>query len=106
MIKISALQTKDVVNITDGKKLGQVNDLELDLDHGHVEAIVVPASSKVFHFFGGEEEYVIPWRNIVRIGSDVILVHLHTRTADHDVYDPVQNGGVVNHPITQAAKDR
>lgn len=105
MIKISALQTKDVVNITDGKKLGQVNDLELDLDHGRVESIVVPASSNVFNFFGGDEEYVIPWHNIVKIGSDVILVRLHTRPASHDVYEPVQNGSVT-HPITQVAKDR
>lgn len=88
MIKISDLQTKDVVNITDGKKLGQVHDLELDLGRGRVEALVVPASSKMFSFFGGEEEYVIPWRNIVKIGSDVILVRLHTTPADHDVYEP------------------
>jgi YlmC/YmxH family sporulation protein len=87
VIKISDLQTKDVVNIHDGKKLGHVNDLELDLERGRVEAIVVPASTKVFSLFGGEE-YVIPWRNIVKIGSDVILVRLQGIPSNHDVYDP------------------
>ena len=87
MIKISELQTKDVINISDGKKLGQVSDLELDLARGRVDAIVVPASAKLFNFFGNEDEYIIPWRNIVKIGSDVILVRLDNITSN-DYYDP------------------
>ena len=27
-------------------------------------------------FFGKEEEMIVPWRNIVKIGEDVILVRL------------------------------
>lgn len=90
MIKISDLQEKDVVNISDGKKLGQVADLELDLGRGRVEAIVVPASTaKVFRLFGDDEEYVIPWRNIVKIGADVILVRMHTASIEeNDFYEP------------------
>jgi sporulation protein YlmC with PRC-barrel domain len=29
-------------------------------------------------FFGKDEEVVIPWRNIVKIGADVILVRHQT----------------------------
>ncbi|MDW2798085.1 YlmC/YmxH family sporulation protein, partial [Clostridium boliviensis] len=42
MIKISELQSKDVVSITDGRKLGQIHDLELDLREGQITAVVVP----------------------------------------------------------------
>lgn len=77
MIKISELQTKDVVNIQDGKRLGQVTDLDLNLKKGRVEAIVIPGSGRFFGLFGGGgNDYVIPWRNIVKIGKDVILVRL------------------------------
>jgi YlmC/YmxH family sporulation protein len=75
-MKISDFQTKDVINIVDGKKLGQVSDLELDLRHGRIEAIIVPNSARFFGLFGGATEVVIPWRNIVKIGMDVVLVKL------------------------------
>lgn len=78
MVKISEFQEKDVVNIMDGKNLGQVTDLEINLQAGQVEAIVVPGkgNGKFFGLFGGGEEITIPWRNIVKIGKDVILVRL------------------------------
>lgn len=75
-MKISDFQSKDVVNIVDGKKLGQISDLELDLRHGRIESIVVPNHSRFFGLFGNSTEVVIPWRNIVKIGMDVVLVKL------------------------------
>jgi YlmC/YmxH family sporulation protein len=75
-VKISDFQSKDVINIVDGKKLGQVSDLELDLRQGRIDAIVVPHQGKFFGFFGGGTDIVIPWRNIVKIGLDVVLVKL------------------------------
>ncbi|TCS84401.1 YlmC/YmxH family sporulation protein [Tepidibacillus fermentans] len=76
MIKISEFQTKDVVNIYDGKKLGTVQDIEIDLKTGRVEALVIPNQGKLFGLFGNGTEYIIPWRNIVKIGLDVVLVKL------------------------------
>ena len=52
-MKISDFQTKDVINIVDGKKLGQISDLELDLRQGRIDSIVVPNSSRFFGLFGG-----------------------------------------------------
>lgn len=75
-MKISDFQTKDVINITDGKRLGQISDLELDLKQGRIEAILVPGYSRFMGLFGGGTDLVIPWRNIVKIGSDVILVKM------------------------------
>ncbi|UHA75809.1 YlmC/YmxH family sporulation protein [Paenibacillus sp. 481] len=75
-MKISDFQTKDVINIVDGKKLGQISDLELDLKHGRIDAIVVPNYSKFLGMFGGGTELIIPWRNIIKIGADVVLVKM------------------------------
>ncbi|UUZ96079.1 YlmC/YmxH family sporulation protein [Paenibacillus sp. P25] len=75
-MKISDFQTKDVINIVDGKRLGQVSDLELDLRNGRIEAIVVPNSPRFFGLFGASTDVVIPWKNIVKIGMDVVLVKL------------------------------
>ncbi len=100
-MKISDFQTKDVINIVDGKKLGQISDLELDLRHGRIEAIVVPSAGKFFGLFGSSGEIVIPWRSIVKIGMDVVLVKLddsrmykptEENEAGADVYRAYKNG--------------
>ncbi|HQA06517.1 MAG TPA: YlmC/YmxH family sporulation protein [Syntrophomonadaceae bacterium] len=75
MIKISDLRTRDVINILDGKKLGNIIDIDLDLDNGKVLALVLPGRVKGF-LFTKREEVVVPWQKIVRIGRDVILVEV------------------------------
>ncbi|RAP76642.1 YlmC/YmxH family sporulation protein [Paenibacillus montanisoli] len=88
-MKISDFQTKDVINIVDGRKLGQVSDLELDLRQGRIDSIVVPNYSRFFGLFGSGTDVVIPWRNIVKIGTDVVLVRIDDakvyRTEEEDV---------------------
>ncbi|WP_075981005.1 YlmC/YmxH family sporulation protein [Bacillus massilinigeriensis] len=74
MVKISEFQVKDVVSVTDGKKLGNITDIEINLNSGKIDAIVISGSGKVLGFFGREEDIVIPWTNILKIGTDVILV--------------------------------
>ncbi|RKD24111.1 YlmC/YmxH family sporulation protein [Ammoniphilus oxalaticus] len=75
-MRISEFQTKDVVNVLDGRRLGQITDLEINLKLGQIDAIVVPGQGKFLGLFGGGNDFVIPWRNIVKIGKDVVLVRL------------------------------
>lgn len=76
MIRISDLWARDVVNVLDGKKLGHIEDIELDLELGKVVAIILPGFPRGFAIFAKREESVIPWGKIVRIGRDVILVEV------------------------------
>lgn len=74
MLKISEFQIKDVVNVSDGKRLGNIGDIEINLTTGKIEAVVISGSGRVLGFFGKDEDVVIPWKNIIKIGQDVILV--------------------------------
>lgn len=74
MVKVTEFQVKDVVNVSDGKRLGNIEDFEINLNTGKIEAVVIGSAGKVLGFFGKEEEVVIPWKNILKIGEDVILV--------------------------------
>jgi YlmC/YmxH family sporulation protein len=76
MIKISELCSRDVVNLLDGKKLGHIIDIDLDLDRGKVIALILPGRTRGFGFFCKKEEIIVPWNKIVRIGRDVILVEV------------------------------
>ncbi len=67
---------KEVINITDGSRLGFVQDVNAELGSGVITSIVVPGSSKFFKLFSAEHEMVIPWSSIKCIGEDIILVEL------------------------------
>ena len=91
-MKISDFQSKDVINIVDGKKLGYINDIELDLRQGRIDSIVIPQIQKLFGIFGSSgADIVIPWSNIVKIGADVVLVRL-----DETKLLKAQNEGEIN----------
>lgn len=92
-MKISDFQTKDVINIVDGRKLGQISDIELDLRAGRIESIVVPTNGKFFGFFGGGTDLIIPWRSIVKIGADVILVKLDDPRVYRAYEEKLKDGG-------------
>ena len=73
-MRISEFQIKDVVNVADGKKLGNISDIEINLETGKIDAIVISGIGKILGFFGKDEDVIIPWKNIIKIGEDVILV--------------------------------
>ncbi|TWE08908.1 YlmC/YmxH family sporulation protein [Neobacillus bataviensis] len=73
-MKISEFQIKDVVNVSDGKRLGNIGDIEINLTTGKIEAVIISGNGRVLGFFGKDEEIIIPWKNIIKIGQDVILV--------------------------------
>ncbi|WP_163101422.1 YlmC/YmxH family sporulation protein [Peribacillus alkalitolerans] len=74
MVRISEFQVKDIVNIGDGKRLGTIVDLDIDAATGKIAAIIVSGSGKLLGLFAREEDMVIPWNKIKKIGTDVVLV--------------------------------
>jgi len=78
MVKISDLRAREVVNILDGKKLGNIIDIDLDMERGKVLAFVLPGRLRGWSIFSRREEVIVPWEKIVRIGKDVILVEVPT----------------------------
>jgi|GEM_PF-296025 len=76
MFRVSDLRHKDIINVIDGKRIGYIKDIELDLDDGTIKNIVLPGESRLFNFFGKNDDLVIDWRQIKKIGADVILVEM------------------------------
>lgn len=73
-VNTSDLKVKEVINVMDGRRLGTITDLEIDLESGRLTAIVVPGTGKFLGLFGKNDDIVIPWDKIHKIGLDVILV--------------------------------
>lgn len=76
-MKISEFQVKDVVSVSNGKRLGHIYDLEINTISGKIEAIIIQSSGKMMGLFGRDNDLIIPWKNIIKIGTDVILVRLN-----------------------------
>ena len=71
--KFSELRCKEVINVSDGCRLGYVCDLELDPVTGKICALIVPGTVSLFSV-ARRGRCCIPWEHIVRIGDDIILV--------------------------------
>ena len=74
MTTLSELCEREVINMKTGANLGRVDDLQIEETGARVEALVIYGRLRWFGLLGREESLVIPWRDIVSIGADVILV--------------------------------
>ncbi|MFA5575978.1 MAG: YlmC/YmxH family sporulation protein [Tissierellaceae bacterium] len=74
MLKLSEIREKEIININNGERMGYVDDFELNLEKGYVDALVISGVGKILGLFGRNTEIIISWNNIVRIGTDTILV--------------------------------
>ena len=71
-VRLSDLQTKSIVSINDGKNIGSIIDANINND-GTIESLVIEAN-KTFFSIGRENDTEINWKDITKIGEDVILV--------------------------------
>ncbi len=70
-MRLSDLQKKDIINISDGVKIGNIIDINID-DKGIIKSLI--ADKTTFKFFSNTDEIEIYFDQIVKIGDDVILV--------------------------------
>lgn len=75
-ISYCSLKAKDVVNISDGRNLGNITDMIIDTCCGKILGIVVPNSKNFFHIFKTNNDLFIPYNHICKIGKDIILVDI------------------------------
>ena len=68
---------KEVINISDAKRLGYVQDVCADLGTGKITSIIVPGNTNKFmSLFSSINDIEIPWEKIKCIGEDLILVEI------------------------------
>lgn len=75
-MKISDLQDKVIVNVKDGKNIGKISDLEIDMSGNIINFYAMP-KKMLFKFFLSNKETIFTIKDIVKIGEDVILVELN-----------------------------
>ncbi len=71
-MRLSDLQNKDIINTNDGKKIGNIIDVNIT-DDGKMLGFIVE-QGKFFSKFSSRDEIEVKWSQIKKIGEDVILV--------------------------------
>ena len=75
-MRLCELREKEVINVCDGEKLGNICDIDFDSKTGKICSPIIPGPCKIFGILGRDHEYVIPFCDVKRIGTDVILVEV------------------------------
>lgn len=70
---MSDLQGKDIINITNGSKIGRIIDIEVSSE-GIINYLIIGEVKMMRRIGAGE--YKITFKQIRTIGSDVILVEV------------------------------
>lgn len=70
-MRLSDLQTKEIINISNGKRLGLIIDVIIDIN-GNIKSLIL--EDKKGKRFSGREEYELDWKQISKIGDDIILI--------------------------------
>lgn len=76
----SELKKKEVINLKNCQKLGKICDFEFDECTGQIFKLIVPGAGKWWGMFGGgDDDYVIRYRDIKQIGPDIVIVDICTK---------------------------
>ena len=72
-MSFSELRAKEVINTADGRKLGKICDMVFCYPENKILGFIVPGNRG----FGSKKmDFFIDLKNIVKIGSDVVLVNV------------------------------
>lgn len=69
-MRLSELQTKEIVNIKDGKRIGTIIDVIVEANGSISKLVLEEKRGRKFQ----REESEIKWSSIIKIGDDIILI--------------------------------
>ncbi|WP_102346894.1 YlmC/YmxH family sporulation protein [Bacillus sp. Marseille-P3661] len=74
-MRLSEINGKEIIDLEKGERMGVLGqaDLEIDEQTGHIKALIIP-TTKWFGFRKQGAEARIPWNNIRKIGTDMIII--------------------------------
>ncbi|ATH91469.1 hypothetical protein ACH95_21340 [Bacillus glycinifermentans] len=84
-MRLSELSGKEIVDVKRAERLGILGqtDLEINEQDGQITALIIP-SVKWFGFRKQGNDIRVPWKQIRKIGSDMIILDVPEEIGNHD----------------------
>ena len=76
MIRVSDIMDKEIINVKNGKKMGFITDIDIDVNEGRVVSFSTTGEGSGGFFSSGVDMDVIFWNDILKIGCDTIIVNI------------------------------
>lgn len=74
MLTVRELRRKEVIGITDGKRIGRAVDVEIDEVTGQVKSLIIGVRRPWLRWLETEVRRVVPYHLVETLGEDVILL--------------------------------
>lgn len=74
MMRISDIMDKEIINLKNGKKLGFITNIDLDVVNGRISSFSIIGGGRFFS--KGLDIDTIFWKDILKIGCDTIIVNI------------------------------
>ena len=71
-MRLSDLQSKKIISIVTGRSIGNIIDVDI-CDDGRIDSFIIE-QSKNFFSLNRESDTRVLWKDITKVGEDVILV--------------------------------
>lgn len=72
---LNAMRNMEVIDIITGSKIGYISDFKIDCDRNKIISLILPGEIK--SWFSKDDSIEVKWKDIVKIGTDVILVKVN-----------------------------
>lgn len=72
---LNAMRNMEVIDVLTGSKIGYISDFKIDCDANKIVSLILPGEIK--SWFSKDDNIEVMWKDIVKIGSDVILVKVN-----------------------------
>lgn len=73
-MNLSDLQLKEIIDVSSGRRLGSIIDVVVDGKGSIIKMILDNRRGRGKLFSASKEDVYIEWKNIVKLGDDIILV--------------------------------
>lgn len=81
-LRLSELQNKEIIDISTGKRVGNIIDVSINND-GNIERLILEeriGGKRLLR--SSKDEITIYWDKIVKIGDDTILINTNRKTTN------------------------
>ena len=75
-MNLSDLQMKEIIDVSSGKRLGSIIDVIVDSRGFITKMLLDNRRNKGKLFSNNREDVYVEWKNIVKLGDDIILVDI------------------------------
>ena len=75
-IRLSELQKKNIINLNNGKIVGKIIDIDFNPSDGSLKGLVIERSRYFKSVFNAENDVIVTFNQIKKIGEDVILIDI------------------------------